>query len=126
VAVSEPDAATKKRDLAVVWRGTEAKTEWISDVTCEFARWDEVKGKGKDVDVEQGFEQLYRNFTSTPGNSLSLQACLCWFPACALLHAHAHMCRGSPCRTQGQVQVAVHKLLAKYEDIGTITTTGRG
>ena len=77
MAVSkELDATTRKRDLAVVWRGTEAQTEWLTDITCEFARWDAIGGAGQDVDVEKGFEQLYRSFTSTPGNSLSLQACM--------------------------------------------------
>ena len=127
VAVSKPDATTKKRDLAVVWRGTEAKTEWISDITCEFSRWDAIGGAGEDVDVEKGFEQLYRSFTSTPGNSLSLQARL-HVQHDFLIFAEAK--RQSfykdilPEHVQGQVQVAIHKLLAKYPDIGSITTTG--
>ena len=55
--------------------------------------------------AEQGFEEIYRRFDSTPGNTISIQ---------------------------GQVHVAVRTLLAKYGvdrsqgAVTSITTTGAG
>ncbi|KAK9824305.1 hypothetical protein WJX72_009297 [[Myrmecia] bisecta] len=96
VAISQPDPGTKLRDIVVAWRGTSQITEWMSDIADSFADWDGI-GDGN-VKVALGFEAMYRHFGATAGNTLSLQ---------------------------GQVQVAVRKLLEKYGDqVGSITTTG--
>ncbi|KAK9842083.1 hypothetical protein WJX81_007691 [Elliptochloris bilobata] len=121
-----------KRDIAVAFRGTQAWTEWLSNgkAVLEMVPWfgttrpggkldlqelahaadkpgaaDETKTASPAMDkllgvvrVGSGFEELYRRFTATPDNTLSLQ---------------------------GQVQVAVRKLLARYGDeVYSITTTG--
>ena len=91
----------------------------------------------------QGFENLYRRFVSTPGNSLSVQVVILWHPACTIIETSqrclgvacqhvqtghrlwglAQMSNGiailiqllisTRCLSQGQVQVAVRTLLAE-------------
>ncbi|KAK9824703.1 hypothetical protein WJX72_012520 [[Myrmecia] bisecta] len=96
VAISQPNPNTKLRDIVVAWRGTIRMQEWLSDVADSFVDWDGI-GDGN-VQVALGFEAMYRHFGATAGNTLSLQ---------------------------GQVQVAVRKLLAQYgSEVGSITTTG--
>ncbi|EIE22842.1 hypothetical protein COCSUDRAFT_63967 [Coccomyxa subellipsoidea C-169] len=98
VAISKPLGEKRKRDIAVVFRGTQAKTEWASDFVWEMQPWSDLQTGRHNVKVAKGFETMYRRFASTPGNTLSIQ---------------------------GQVHVALSKLLTQYGDeIGSITTTG--
>jgi hypothetical protein len=48
IAVSKPLGKEEKRDIVVVFRGTQAKTEWASDFVWEMQPWDELK-KGRDA-----------------------------------------------------------------------------
>ncbi|BDA50421.1 Phospholipase A1-II 5 [Coccomyxa sp. Obi] len=101
IAVSKPlpmgPLKESKRDIAIVFRGTQAKTEWVSDIIWELQPWDETDKSPNPVGVAKGFEGIYRRFASTPGDTLSIQ---------------------------GQVHVALSRLLTKYPDVGSITTTG--
>ncbi|CAK0787094.1 hypothetical protein CVIRNUC_010310 [Coccomyxa viridis] len=104
VAVSKPlKERNGERDLVVVFRGTQAKAEWISNIVCDMVEWSELQTYGPTIKVERGFETIYRRFDSSPGNTVSIQ---------------------------GQVHVAVRALLAKYQDdkdngaITSITTAG--
>ncbi|KAK9842002.1 hypothetical protein WJX81_003660 [Elliptochloris bilobata] len=136
-----PKDGTDKRDIAVAFRGTQVGTEWASDATFSMTRWEGAKTtalrdktrtlrarlarilfgsranrnaapavKGTKttpasvsevvsrVRVAEGFQLMYRSFSQTPGNTLSLQ---------------------------GQVHVAVRKLLARFgKEVGSITVTG--
>lgn len=99
VAVSERlKERNDERDLVVVFRGTQAKTEWISDIVWQMVPWSELQQAGdSNIKVAKGFETMYRRFDSTPGNTVSIQ---------------------------GQVHVAVRTLLEKYstDDTGKITS----
>eukprot|EP00884_Botryococcus_braunii_P002039 jgi/Botrbrau1/11836/Bobra.0175s0001.1 len=124
-------------DIVVAFRGSVAKTEWISDFVTQMVEWDgnddlpvqykflqdivgnyvlgslplpglprphmkpkplRMRDLRSHVCVSSGFEEMYRRDTSTPQTTLSLQ---------------------------GQVQMAVVKLLEHYGDaVGSITVTG--
>eukprot|EP00884_Botryococcus_braunii_P018953 jgi/Botrbrau1/5741/Bobra.0134s0015.1 len=119
-------------NIMINFRGTIAQSEWLSDIVAGMVPWMAAESESwahqlatfvvgqyrckdaivpveanclpefhpilKKAYVARGFEQMYRRFVHTPGNSLSMQ---------------------------GQVQVAVRKLLAKYGDsVSSITVTG--
>ena len=48
VAVSKPLGKEEKRDIVVVFRGTQAITEWASDFVWEMQPWDELE-TGRDA-----------------------------------------------------------------------------
>ena len=51
VAISEAPKGGGPRDVAVVFRGTEVTTEWISDVESQIQLWDEVAADHDPVKV---------------------------------------------------------------------------
>lgn len=53
VAISEPTGTDQKRDIAVVFRGTQAKTEWVSDVIWNLQPWDELRNGDDDIKIAQ-------------------------------------------------------------------------
>eukprot|EP00884_Botryococcus_braunii_P016214 jgi/Botrbrau1/3276/Bobra.174_1s0043.2 len=132
------------KNIMIVFRGTQKKLEWVSDAVSGMVPWvgEELETPGAkgflnkakalllkfgaslfgqydvkdefvpvDADslpefhpllqkcyISRGFEQMYRRFVYSPGNTLSMQ---------------------------GQVHVAVRKLLAKYgTSVSSITVTG--
>lgn len=51
VAVSKPLGIDGKRDVVVVFRGTQAQTEWASDIKWEMQPWSDHKTGHSDVKV---------------------------------------------------------------------------
>ena len=74
VGVSEPQGEHHLRDIVVAFRGTIAKSEWLTNITSEFADWSTSRDSTvKDVRVSLGFDSMYRRFSMSPGNTLSVQ-----------------------------------------------------
>ena len=42
-----------ERDLVVVFRGTQAKAEWISNIVCDMVEWSELQTSGPKIKVER-------------------------------------------------------------------------
>ena len=74
VGVSEPQGEDTLLDIVVAFRGTIAKSEWLTNITSEFTDWS-TSGKSmvKEVKVSLGFDSMYRRFSMSPGNTLSVQ-----------------------------------------------------
>ena len=54
VAVSKPlKERNGERDLVVVFRGTQAKAEWISNIVCDMVEWSELQTYGPTIKVER-------------------------------------------------------------------------
>ena len=54
VAVTQPLQERKgERDLVVVFRGTQAKAEWVSNFVCDMVEWSELQTSGPKIKVER-------------------------------------------------------------------------
>ena len=74
VGISEPQGEHKLRDIVVAFRGTIAKSEWLTNITSEFSDWSTAQSSTvQEVKVSLGFDSMYRRFSMSPGNTLSVQ-----------------------------------------------------
>ena len=52
-SLKAPEGENGERDLVVVFRGTQAKAEWISNIVCDMVEWSELQTYGPTIKVER-------------------------------------------------------------------------